>query len=201
MKHSSWLLICVAAAIFGCRGREDAAKPSPSTRTPEPVKTVVPQERYANVSNPYAGPLRARVTEPGEAVRPLFLHGKLATRALTCANRNCPGVRESGDRPFLFVGRYKNVRQGPDGEPIWPKPDSAVPTPCPACGLEDTVFPYVPLETQRRMEQLRAELTASRQARDEARKARIPPPPTIRTPAEIMDEMQNLPLVFIIQED
>ena len=130
--------------------------------------------------------------------------GRIAFRALTCLNPDCPG-RGKGGGPHLFVYETEEASIGPAGEVVWSTkplpPEAEFPgIACPACGQVIFVRYYEPPEVILRRQALEKELREVREARQEARQANQPVPANLRTPNEIMVEMAELPKLFLIKE-
>lgn len=157
--------------------------------------------QFQVVSNPYAGKFRGTFALEGQGGVAFFVDGQLAYPALTCINPQCPakGQGDDGD-PFLFVREFKDVRQGPDGQIIWPEnPEITADPVCPACRQNGTIRPYVLPSTQRRMGELQAELQQARQAYQIAKSQGLPRAAGHRTPSEIMQEMESLKQLYLIK--
>lgn len=127
---------------------------------------------------------------------------KIAWRALTCFNPKCTG-RGKGGGPLLFVQPLKNVDVGPDGELRILQggssaPDGVSPLPCPSCGRWEFVRAYDSPETENRRRQLMKELEGVRKAQRAARKNGTPLPERLRSGADIMKELAELPKVVLV---
>ncbi len=74
------------------------------------------------------------------------------------------------------------------------------PVVCPACGSSNAVRPYEPPQAFARRELLEEELRAARAARRAAKQAGQPMPTDHRTPAAIMQDLSNLPKLYLLPE-
>jgi hypothetical protein len=203
LRHLPLLLL--AAACAGCGSSSDGPAPLPATpQLREPATAPLPEgdeeQLFARVSNPYAGEFQGVVRKNQQAHGYFFVDGQLAYPAMTCINPDCP-AQGKGDNglPFLFIREFKEVRQGADGEIIWPEnPEvTAVPV-CPACKQNDTIRPYELPSTARRMQDLAQELQSAREAYWAAKKSGQGRAAGFRTPAEIMREMEQLKQLYLV---
>lgn len=122
--------------------------------------------------------------------------GQPEMRALSCRLSDCPGKGEDG-RPYLFC------RTSPDrkSQSMWPvaiKRDGTLI--CPACGRNEGIHHYDPPQAVERRELLEKELRGARAARRAAMQTDEPIPTDHRTPAVIMQELTNLPKVYLLPE-
>jgi hypothetical protein len=164
-----------------------------------PALDAAEAAQFAEVSSSYAGTFRG-VFEMEAKGAAFFADGQLAYPALTCINPACPaqGKGDNGE-PFLFVREFKDVMQGPDGQVIWPaNPEITADPVCPACQQNGTIRPFVLPSTARRMEQLKAELDSARTAHAAARQQGLERAAGVRTPREVMLEMESLKQLYLI---
>ena len=124
-------------------------------------------------------------------------------RALTCDNPQCAG-RNKSHRGDLFANRIPGVSIGSEGNIIWPEVDTetliAWDAPaCPRCAQARWVVPYLTTENVRRRQELKDELTRSRQARESLGKEAAAY--EHRMPVDIMKEISSIPAVYIRDED
>jgi hypothetical protein len=129
--------------------------------------------------------------------------GKIVWRAMTCWNPDCIGQGKGGG-PLLFVRKWDGAQIGPDGKIHWRILSGEAlpePTTCPRCGGRDFVRPYDSPEVEQRRQQLEEELKSARQARDEAEDAGLRAPAELRTPTEIMQELDELPKEFLLPQE
>ena len=182
-----------------------ANQPGGPTRTESLASQSPPVDpteaaQFAEVSNPYAGTFRGVFAMEGQGGVAFFVDGQLAYPAMTCINPECP-AKGKGDNgaPYLFVREFKDVQQGPDGQIIWPaNPEITADPVCPACQQNGTIRPYVLPSTARRMDELKAELAAARQAYTVARQQGLEKAPGVRTPREVMMEMESLKQLYLV---
>jgi hypothetical protein len=131
--------------------------------------------------------------------------GKIAWRALACLRPGC-GVDASRQEPRLFANVIEGVTISPDQLVRVPESKTGAPldlpvSTCPVCGASGTVIvPYEAPERVRRRQELEAELGRVRGIRSAAERSGQPPPTDVRTPARIMQEMSDLPQVYLIVE-
>ena len=71
---------------------------------------------------------------------------------------------------------------------------------CPACGRSEGIRHYEPPESLERRKLLEEELSAARAARRAAKEAGEPMPSDHRTPAAIMQDLSNVPKVYLLPE-
>ena len=114
-------------------------------------------------------------------------------RALSCSLPDCPGKGEDG-QPYLFC----RASSGSHGKSSEARGDSTVN--CPACGRGEGVRHYEPPQALVRRELLEEELRAARAARRAAKQAGQPMPTDHRTPAAIMQDLSNLPKLYLLPE-
>ena len=127
--------------------------------------------------------------------------GKIAWRASTCWNPQCLGKGKGGG-PLLFTRTYDNAWVDTDGKLKWKTiaDDQVIPaTVCPLCGLVEFVRPYDLPEVELRRQELTDELVNSRRIRAEREAAGQLVPAGVRTPTEIMRELNELPKLFLAQ--
>lgn len=127
--------------------------------------------------------------------------GKVAWRALGCFNPRCPGRPNGG---IVIVARpVSNIGVGQGGAlhmgPANPE-DLNKPFPCPVCGSESYWQAYDPPETIRRRQELQRELNATYAAYNAASKRKQPMPRDVRPPNKILEEIDNLPKIFLVPE-
>jgi len=159
------------------------------------VRTFHPDERIVVGNDP-----RPFVAEPGTR--------KIAYLALTCTNAPC-AARGSSGRPMLFTPKYNKLRIGPDGQIDWspaagemggPEPEVMGFPLCPYCHSRAHVQVYALPEVAPRLARLKDELSQSRQALEKARSQNVPFPSHLRSPAEIFEDIQHLPQLFLVRE-
>lgn len=214
------LSILITMLGFGCtrEGPTSPSFPSPPaipSVSPPPAKriTLVPDPGQLIVEG--GGPVYVigRPAEQQAGARQLAANvspgskAKLALQALTCVLEDCPGKGPPG-KPFLFHRVYPRVHLDDAGQIVWQKdagPDTAKwiqgeEVPCPACSRYQGVRPYLPPEVVRRQEELAEELRVSR-AVARARRKGQPASGEHRSPKEIMEEISQLPQVYLIQDE
>jgi hypothetical protein len=74
------------------------------------------------------------------------------------------------------------------------------PFPCPVCKSVDFMRAYDPPETESRRRELEAELQASYDAYAKAAQRKEANPKGVRSPKKIMEDLANLPKVFLVPE-
>lgn len=122
--------------------------------------------------------------------------GQPEMRALSCRMSDCPGKGEDG-QPYLFY----RVSPGRESHSRWPVATRRGGTlVCPACGRNDGIHHYDPPQAVERRKLLEKELRDSRAARRAAKQAGESMPTDHRTPAVIMQDLSNLPKVYLLQE-
>ena len=139
--------------------------------------------------------------------------GQIARLALSCNLPDCPGKGDDG-KPYVFcrVSSGKEFdRTSPGEEPStgnitttqgkWPVATERHGAPfCPACDRNVGVHHYEPPQALERRELLEEELRAARAARRAAKQAGEPMPTDHRTPAAIMQDLSNLPKLYLLLE-
>lgn len=126
----------------------------------------------------------------------------LAWPALTCILEDCPGEGKDG-QPFLFFFKVPGTRIDEYGNIVWPKvarKERDRKLLCPACGRLKGIRSYEPPEVKKRKEELAEELRRSRAAFQAVREGRLNTMEH-RTPTEIMKDMEDLPIVYLAEED
>jgi hypothetical protein len=127
---------------------------------------------------------------------------QIAWRAFTCWNPECLGKGKGGG-PVAFAMKWEHASIGPGGKVVWRTLSEKELPPaitCPVCGLADFIQYYDEPEAELRREQLTAELARSRQIRAEAETAGRLVPAGVRTPTEIMRELNELPKLFLLPQ-
>ncbi|MCG8587639.1 MAG: hypothetical protein MI757_23285, partial [Pirellulales bacterium] len=119
--------------------------------------------------------------------------------ARTCTNPDCSGVRSG--KPVVFAHPLPGVTLDADGRPVlprWSDEENRAHLPrCPLCNETRFVVKYDSPEVAERRRVLLAELAATRRARIEAKQSGQPLPASIRTPNAIMQDLANLPMLYL----
>jgi hypothetical protein len=123
--------------------------------------------------------------------------------AFTCIKPECVSQGSRG-RPLLFTNPPEEFIIGERGQVMRPSFENIVESIdlvwgrplCPVCGSNHRVREYVLPEVRQRLHELEAELAAARSAR----KANRDMPDDVRTPAEILAEINALPQLFLKRE-
>jgi len=132
--------------------------------------------------------------------------GKIAWRAWTCYNPDCAG-RGKGGGPLIFGKIWENARVDSTGQVVYDRVEirnedaNKPPIVCPSCGKVEFLSSYCSPQIELRRRQLEQELRDVRAARDQARAAKKPKPDNLRSPAEILQEIAELPKLFLIPDD
>ena len=128
--------------------------------------------------------------------------GRVAWRAMTCCNPKCTAVGRGGG-PFLFTLEYSWITVGPDGKIQVGPPNIEEmnrPVYCPACKSGEYIRFYDIPETAVRERALKDELKQSYRAYAAAAKEKRAKPSDIRSPDEIIKEIEALPKVYLVSE-
>lgn len=132
--------------------------------------------------------------------------GKIAWRAWTCYNPDCSG-RGKGGGPLIFGKIWENAHIDSTDQVVYDRVEitnedaSKPPIVCPSCGKVEFLASYCSPQIELRRRQLEQELRDVRTARDQARAAKRPYPKDLRSPAEIRQEIAELPKLFLVPED
>ncbi len=123
--------------------------------------------------------------------------GKVAWRALGCFNPACAG-RPNGS--MVIVARpFSHIQVSPSGDLIIGTPNMAElekPFPCPVCSSQQYWRSYDPPESVLRRQELEAELAAAYAAYNSGGRRAVGG----RPPNEILEDIANLPKLFLIPE-
>lgn len=145
-------------------------------------------------------PSTAEYTSPTAVADPKT--HRVAWRALTCCNPQCTALGREGG-PFLFSIEYSWITVGPDGKINVGAPNAAEmnrPVYCPVCKSNGYIRFYDTPETAVREKALRDELKSSYSAYAEASQAGRPMPADVRTPDQVVKEIESLPKVYLVSE-
>ena len=192
-SHNAILMLSAVGALLAGCNTNGVAHQNVTTERPQgqPVPVVItPTEGQVIVQN--AG--SAHVDEAS---------GKLSWPAMMCTLADCPSRKSSGE-PCIFPYKLDGTTIDADGAIVWPEMggpyDPEKWAQCPVCGRRDGVRPYEAPEVVDRRAELAEELALSRVAHKLARKQGQPTPANHRTPQAIMDEIGDLPQVFLIDD-
>jgi hypothetical protein len=142
-------------------------------------------------------------TKPGPFSADFFVDpvsGKLAWKAMVCTAVDCPGPKP-GKPPQRFAMRHANLYPLPDGTTPNLMSDGAGPQACPFCGRSQTIKEYLDPEDESRKTRLAAELQQAYTLRSAARAAGRQAADGVRTPQEIMDEINSISRHFLLDKD
>lgn len=126
--------------------------------------------------------------------------GKISWPAVACTLEDCSGRGVDGET-LVFPFKVAGAAVSANGQIAWPEArlnrGLAV---CPACGRSHGVGSYVPPIVEQRRAQLAAELRASRAAFKAARREGHSPPVNQRSPQDILDEIAQLPRLYLVDQ-
>lgn len=128
--------------------------------------------------------------------------GRVAWRAMTCCNPKCTAVGRGGG-PYLFTLEYSWITVGSDGKIQVGPPnieEMSRPVYCPACKSGEYIRFYDMPETAVRERALKDELKSAYSAYAAASKEKRAKPSDIRSPDEIIKEIEALPKVYLVSE-
>lgn len=225
------LLLLVLFAVFcpGCSGCRQEPPASPVTPVPATQRGAQPPgstgtvQTPANAPSPFPlpppKPMAEAVvkkfflfpadkpiipyTKPGPFAGNFFVDpgsGKLAWKAMVCTAPDCPG-RKPGKAPEPFAIRHAYLYPLPNGETPNLFDDGKGPQACPDCGRSQTITEYLPPEDESRKTRLAAELQQAYTLRSAARAAGRQSADGVRTPQEVMDEINSISRHFLLDKD
>lgn len=128
--------------------------------------------------------------------------GRVGWRALTCWNPQCTGQGRGGG-PLLFTREFSYVTAGPDGKLAIGNADMAEmmkPVYCPACRSDKYIRPYELPESMVKERELKVQLDRSYAAYASAAKQGRPMPTDVRSPEEIIKDLNSLPKLYLVSE-
>lgn len=208
--------------VIGCSGCHSKPETPPATRKPDqPAGAVLldPATAPNPLPLPAPKPMSEAVkkkyflfpedkpiipyTKPGPFASHVFVDpgsGKLAWRAMVCTAPDCPS-RKSGKPPERFAMRYANLYPLPNGEIPNLIADGAGPQACPFCGRSQTITEYLAPEDESRKKRLLDEMQQAYTLRAAARAKGSTKAENVRTPQEIMDEINAIPRHYLLDKD
>ena len=183
-----------------------AASQSPAN-APSPFPLPPPKPMTAAVVKKYflfpADKPMIPYTRPGPFAGGFFVDpgsGKLAWKAMVCTALDCPG-RKPGKDPEPFAIRHAYLFPQPNGETPNLFDDGKGPQACPHCGRSQTIKEYLSPEDESRKARLAAELQQAYTLRSAARAAGRQAADGVRTPQEVMDEINSIPRHYLLDKD
>jgi len=128
--------------------------------------------------------------------------GRVAWRAMTCCNPKCHAVGRGGG-PYLFTLEFSWITVGSDGKLLVGAPnieEMMRPVYCPACKSGDFIRSYDLPESAARERALRTELKKVYSTYAAAAKNKGSKPTGMRSPDEIIKEIEALPKLYLLSE-
>jgi hypothetical protein len=141
-------------------------------------------------------------TKPGPFAGNFFVDpgsGKLAWKAMVCTAADCPGRKPGEPQPFAIRHAYLYPLSNGDTPNLFD--DGKGPQACPYCGRAETITEYLAPEDESRKLRLTEELNQAYKLRAAARAAGKPGAEGVRTPQEVMDEINALPRRYLLDKD
>lgn len=219
----SLLLLTLVCGCSGCRTEPAVPPHRTESSTTDSVSQTPDISSPANVPSPFALPAPKPMTE--DVVKKYFLFpadkpiipytkagpfagnffvdpnsGKLAWKAMVCTATDCPG-RKPDKPPERFAMRHVNLYPLPDGTTPNMMSDGAGPQACPYCGRSQTITEYLSPADESRKTRLAAELQQAYTQRAAARAAGRQAAEGVRTPQEVMDEINSIPRHYLLDKD
>ena len=144
---------------------------------------------------------RFRTTDPGVPFCVDSETGKTMWRAMVCKNPDCAGDGNGGPRVFVTpINNPPLLADGSLNRQAWDRMAIGYMSKivCPGCNSGRFVAEYHPVEVEQRRAELKEQLAAARHARQEAHENGETFPPSRRTPADIMRELDALPRLYLV---
>ena len=127
--------------------------------------------------------------------------GKISWPAVACTLDDCSGRGPNGE-VFVFPFKIVGATVDANGQIAWPQTSrNHGVVRCPTCGRSDGVGHYDPPAVEHRKAELAEELALSRATFKAARRSDQPSPTDHRPPKEILDEIANLPRIFLLEQE
>jgi hypothetical protein len=126
--------------------------------------------------------------------------GQVTWRAMVCDNPDCSGRRDGQPHVFTHpVDEPPLTTEGQIDHAAWDRMAIAhfYSLKCPACGERKRIHHYDPPQVAERRQLLLDQLDAARAARREARRSGQPVPTGVRSPSDIMRDLDALPKLFL----